>query len=228
MYKTQLDSLKHVNDSLIRKLESISVIKDFHLTNESLNMIVKDITEKDSALEKLWSNSPTIAVALLAAFIALYQVKMNLITAARIKWIEDLRKDIAEYCQTIAEILVQEQVQSNEVKYSIVEKLHEAIVIKQRLTMSLNLDERLHYILNGLVDYLFVNTDKKSLVEEVHINNLSKVMNYTLVVASKIFKTEWTKSKRVLPSFFIVKHIFTLKQKQIIDKQIRDLKFPEI
>jgi hypothetical protein len=48
--------------------------------------------------ETLITNSVTIFIALIAAMVALHQVKLNVISAARIKWIEDLRETLSLYC----------------------------------------------------------------------------------------------------------------------------------
>lgn len=47
--------------------------------------------------ETLITNSVTILIALMAGLIALHQVKLNIISSARIKWIEDLREILSLY-----------------------------------------------------------------------------------------------------------------------------------
>lgn len=48
--------------------------------------------------EVLLTNLATILIALFAGHIALYQVKSNVISVARIKWIKNLRKTLSQYC----------------------------------------------------------------------------------------------------------------------------------
>src|SRR5690606_38489477 len=48
--------------------------------------------------ESIITNSITIFIALLAGMVAIYQVKLNVISAARIKWVEDLRETLSLYC----------------------------------------------------------------------------------------------------------------------------------
>lgn len=224
-----IDSLKHVNDSLINKIDLLSSPTNFHLSNDSLNFVVKNIVNPESGWDKLWSNTPTILGILLAAFFAIYQVKLNLITAARIKWIEELRKDVAEYNQTVIEIIVETKFPNSKSNFTVIDKYHEAIVIKHRIAMTLNLDEKLHYTLLALMEYTFQNMKKKNkLDDETHNDNISLVNTEITVVASKIFKTEWEKSKRILPKIYEIKHYLNDSEKRAIDRQILNLKFPVI
>lgn len=46
-------------------------------------------------------NSVTILIALIAGMVALHQVKLNVISAARVKWVEDLRETLSLYISEI-------------------------------------------------------------------------------------------------------------------------------
>lgn len=48
--------------------------------------------------ETLITNAATIIIALLAGIVALHQVKLNVVSDARIKWIESLRDALSQYC----------------------------------------------------------------------------------------------------------------------------------
>lgn len=48
--------------------------------------------------EAILTNFLTILIALIAAFIALYQVKANIISNARMNWIEKLRTSLSSFC----------------------------------------------------------------------------------------------------------------------------------
>lgn len=51
--------------------------------------------------EKLITSIITISLALLAGFITLLQVKSNIISNARVKWVEDLRNILSLYCSEL-------------------------------------------------------------------------------------------------------------------------------
>ncbi len=48
--------------------------------------------------DTLITNAVTIIIALLAGIVALHQVKLNVVSDARIKWIESLRDALSQYC----------------------------------------------------------------------------------------------------------------------------------
>lgn len=61
----------------------------------------------ESGGNNLLSNLIPIVVVFLAGFLALIQVKANVISAARIRWNEELRKSISEYLMNLSYITFQ-------------------------------------------------------------------------------------------------------------------------
>lgn len=92
------------NDSTITQVEKYPVIRqDQGVLYDSLRSMIS--ASERNVLDKLnknakWSTSyipvlVTIVLAFLAAYISLRQAKANIISSARIKWIESLRSDLS-------------------------------------------------------------------------------------------------------------------------------------
>lgn len=57
-------------------------------------------------MDQLLTNTITILIALIAAIVAIYQVKSNIISGARMTWISNLRELISSYCVLVSSLSV--------------------------------------------------------------------------------------------------------------------------
>jgi hypothetical protein len=95
-----VNAAKHLADTL-------------YLSNDSLIFLVKNLTEKQTALEKALPNLIAIGVPIIVAVLggwwALKQVKLNIQLTDDNKWIETIRSDISSYCKLISDFALIKQ-----------------------------------------------------------------------------------------------------------------------
>ncbi|SMG30827.1 hypothetical protein SAMN05661096_02010 [Marivirga sericea] len=170
-----------------------------------------NLTESTGDNSQLISNSITILIALIAALIALYQVKSNIISSSRITWIENLRTAISEYvaevndcaiiiCNVHFKCLQRDQGEIDE----IIEEYYPLYIIASRkidklgskVLLYLNSDETNHKKIEDIITGIDkqLHKDKMSDLDEKKIEDDIKEI---LKSAKLIFKTEWAKSKKI-------------------------------
>lgn len=160
---------------------------------------------------ELSTNLITILVALLAAIIALYQVKANIISNSRINWIENLRQDISLYCSEISNcgLIIQNMHDATKDKDNeeLVETLkqhyplyhqsaNKSELLGNKVKLYLNSDEAIHKkiedLINGISDHLHKNK-----TSELNRSQLHSDIDEIIFNAKIIFKQEWKKSKKI-------------------------------
>ncbi len=154
----------------------------------------------------------TIILALIAALIALYQVKMNIVTSSRIKWIENIRESIGHFCSevSIASLaLVNLRGEALRVKDDEMEKVMDqyypqyldasikADRIGKIIKLHLNLEEEEHKNLDVLVSKIIDNMEEKKLAD-IDLNELDVDLNELVRISKIILKKEWDRSKKIL------------------------------
>lgn len=164
----------------------------------------------------LITNIVTILIALIAGVVAIYQVKLNVISNSRIKWIENLRDTISHYNAEITNLSIQignfaaetKNLSEGSPQYKDFVKEHyrnylELVVVtdklKNKILLYLNgkeekhrkIEEHIHLISNKLhkSDVYHIN------FEEIEIHQKEIIKN-----SKEIFKKEWDKSKRLFKS----------------------------
>ena len=168
-----------------------------------------------SKLNKVISSSSgiTVILALLAAFVALHQVKSNVISSSRIKWIEEFKDNISKHNNALCQMIYnygmhQKYRDENEnpevknykyydeyVKFHYLANMHEA-----NLLVNLNPDEKMYQDIKVTLneirlaqkDISFQDTDSDELYRKVTIL-LTKLRDQS----QKALKIEWKKSKRM-------------------------------
>lgn len=194
-----------MKDSIyIIKDTTINIINKSH-TDSNLNFIFQNKQDDDSSI---FTNLITIALALIAATIALYQVKLNIISSARINWIENLRATISEYCAeaekiTIILINMKDEGIDDDVdnslekwypEYSASADRYHSLAVKLRLY--LNIKEVNHLEIETNVNAITYILEKKS-IAEIKKNEVENHLNSILNASRLIFKQEWDRSKHV-------------------------------
>ncbi|MDX9696382.1 MAG: hypothetical protein RBT49_11385 [Bacteroidales bacterium] len=153
-----------------------------------------------------------ILVAAIAAIIALYQVKLNIILKARMSWIEKLRKEISDFISTATNLYFMIKSQKNEI-----ETLEKHSDKKNNTTIGKFQKEILEYCIDlkkqGSNIKMFLITDdehNKEIENQINlitdISEKSNVQDYdklkeaidTLVSSSmNVFNDEWEKANRL-------------------------------
>ena len=150
----------------------------------------------------------TIFLALLGGIIALYQVKANVISTARIKWIEEFKTDIAEFSATIHSgiftyneyIAAEDKVRRKQYHQKYMEDVNQSVAIRNKIIMNLDrtepLYEKVYQIMEkieSLTEYEnleYIGNDKNYHIIEKEFNNLNAATH-------QVMKVEWKKAKKL-------------------------------
>ncbi len=182
-----------------------------NLVDKSVHCSNKKTSDNTSCSNTFWSdilkNFVTIILALIAGFLALYQMKVNIISSARIRWIEDLRDTLSKLYPATLDILNSFENHKLHSKHNNTQKADESYLeytknmttfnaLSNKVRMQLNSNEPAHKAIENILDEI----DSK-----IHQNNILKITGEELelylkkiVVHSKvIFKEEWEKSKKI-------------------------------
>lgn len=159
--------------------------------------------------------SPTILkagfavfLALIGGLIALYQVKANVISSARIKWIEDFKSNVAQYSSITNSSIFhfrefddpQNGDSRRQYHQQYMDDVQKAMSIKGKIFMNLNRNEP-----NYEKIYQIVN-DIENLTSHVNLKEICKVENYSKlelkfdelnVATHQAMKAEWEKAKKM-------------------------------
>lgn len=155
----------------------------------------------------------TIFLALVAAFIALYQAKSNIISKARVNWIENLRESISSYCVEISNVgsllsvtefeapsykdkSREETLKHGIERYSLyLEASNRADRLGNKVILFLNSEEPDHKRIEYLITELQNNIEKTD--GEIRKNKVDESTKEIISLSKIIFKREWKKSKKI-------------------------------
>lgn len=191
-----IDTLQCIHDTNYVVNEfNISAGDTLHHTFRVINS-----AEQTSIMDKVLENSLTIIIALIAGLVALYQVKSNIVSSARIRWIENLRLDISElYNCSLSTMLYFNMYQTKrDMKdFDKYDSAHSKFfVLANKVRMQLNLKEEKHkeliQLLNQVEDMMDPKNIQKHDQEIVEIE-LKKIVS----ISRDIFKIEWDRSKKI-------------------------------
>ena len=155
--------------------------------------------------ETLITNGVTIFIALIAGLIALHQVKLNIISSARIKWIEDFREIISLYSSETencskAKLDFESELKDNPNSEILREKYFQPYTISSNEVLKLQSKALL---------YLYSKDPKQKKIEELMIKN-SKLLHdmnknhrdlifnniqEIIQLSKEVFEKEFEKSK---------------------------------
>lgn len=188
-------------DSLI--IDILSILQD---------TLVVTLPEQKPENSQLTTNILTIGLALVAAFIALYQVKLNIISSARIRWIENLKENISEYCVIIEQIRIHKhytvyhlsKTSDSDIKEKISEESYKEYtlksaqldILKNKILLNLNSDESLHKNIEAILNRL-ANITHSTNVSDEYDSEVGNLIDRLIEESKEVFKTEWKKTKRI-------------------------------
>jgi hypothetical protein len=180
------------------------------ITDKSCNCSSRTIDPIDKpgvGWKDLWRNLPTILIALIAGFIALYQMKLNIISSARIRWIEDLRDSLSKLYPAAIDTVVSaenyrnakasnNQTDFNQYysEYSV--HISNFNILSNKIKMQLNSNEAEHKYIEDLIDKIDFKLDTKN-IENITAQDIENDLKLIVSYSKKIFKKEWDKSKRI-------------------------------
>lgn len=151
----------------------------------------------------------TIVVALIAGFIALYQVKLNTISEARITWIENLRDSLSSFCMetsmcgaTISNMKSLMEGASDSERSKVYEELYpkylEASIncnkYASKVMLYLNSAEKQHRSIEEVIEKIQTHLNVKE-IEEFDRDEMNNDISEIIHRSKIIFKSEWKKSK---------------------------------
>lgn len=178
---------------------------NFH--TDKYQEIHRHINADNSFGADLLKNIITILIALFAGFLALYQMKANVISSSRIRWIEDLRDTLSKmypvtllsitYIRNIREAHSAGDKPRQDAAYNdYVKHLHEYNALSNKAKMLLNSDETEHKKIEDLLTKIDDNLHKLNIIN-ANDEEIEKDLKAIVGLAKTIFKNEWTKSKRI-------------------------------
>jgi hypothetical protein len=193
----------------------IEVLCNYNMSieNDSFQYINVRVLEapQHNAYSSFWpdlvKNLITIVLALIAGFIALYQMKSNIISSARIRWIEQLRESLSNLYPNALNvfnayemhIIYQDRadaVQSNLFYGKYLQHLSDYNSLSAKIKMQLNSNEPEHKSIEDILDEVDEKINQAmtlSVSLEGVDNDLLRILNHS----KNIFKLEWEKSKKI-------------------------------
>lgn len=159
--------------------------------------------------QTLFTSIVTISLALLAGFITLLQVKSNIISASRVKWVEDLRNILSLYCSELENCsklkldFVDEIKKQSAGKDQYIEEKHytvyansanEVFKLQSKTFLYLNSDNISH---KEILDLLRINSVLLHKEYEDHRHAIQANIEKIIFLAQKLFEAEMTKAKKL-------------------------------
>lgn len=157
-----------------------------------------------SFVDRILGNAITVIIALIAGLVALYQVKSNVVSTARIKWIEDLRESISElYEAALSSSLYYEQHTMHEANPGS-EKYYDRYVVSHskffilsnKIKMQINIEEQEHSDLYNSITEVSELLGKLS-TKKIDQHMVQKHLDAIVKTSQIIFKKEWNRSKKL-------------------------------
>lgn len=148
----------------------------------------------------------TTFLALLAGLIALYQVKANVISNARIKWIDEFKTNVSEFISSTNESLYAYDLylkgDKAEKEYFIMAYIatNKSHVLENKIRLNLNLEEHLHVSIGTQLDNVKKIMNNQKLKVEEKEDLVAQEFHHLVNFTSKMIKLEWEKSKKMFYS----------------------------
>ncbi|MEI6766788.1 MAG: hypothetical protein WCM76_14250 [Bacteroidota bacterium] len=205
---SKLDILATKNDSISKYMNS----EHYQYSMPKIKCCCCNNDKKDSTP---WKDYLPLIIAILTAIFALFQMKSNHVTQSRIKWIDDLRKNICEFISIMNSINVQisnmvdeiskldrdsddyatdrEKIFVNYYK-GLAEDHKNADFLINQIDLSLNDSEMKH---TRLVEQLGTFAEKsKESHQKKELEKLDLLKADCIKLSKEVLKDEWEKAKR--------------------------------
>jgi len=189
-------------------LTDSTLIQTAHLiTNDTLIIKVQHCSTSSAAqstiLESVLKNGITILIALVAGFIALLQVKSNVISIARIKWMDDLRNNLGEVCDSAMDTSLNFSNHMDNEKEDLYDDYGKYLLSYSKFTIAssktillLDSESNIHSQIETLIEDIDVMLDDEN-IEETTQDEISTKLDEIIKLSKQVFKKEWKRSKKV-------------------------------
>lgn len=149
-----------------------------------------------------------VFLALIGGLIALYQVKANVISSARIKWIEDFKTNIAEYSSTTNSLIFNfrefDDPKNGDARrvyhQQYMDGVQKAMSIKGKIFINLNRDEapyeKIYQIINK-IETLTLHSNLRNICKDENYYLLEIEFDALNVATFEAMKIEWEKAKKM-------------------------------
>lgn len=167
----------------------------------------KNLEEDNFEWNDFFKNFLTIILALIAGFIALYQMKSNIIASARIHWIEDLRDSLSKLYPAALDTVISATNYRN-AKISIDKRESDKYykeycihisnfnALSNKIIMQLNSNEPEHKILEDIIIIIDSKIDTAN-IDNITAQDIEGDLKLVVSYSKIIFKKEWDKSKKL-------------------------------
>lgn len=159
--------------------------------------------EQSSIFQDVLKDGITIVIALLAGMIALYQVKSNVISTARIKWMDDLRNNLSEVCDSAMDTSLNFSNHIDNEKENLYDDYEKYLLSYSKFTIAssktillLDSENNIHSQIETLIEDIDVMLDDEN-IEETTQDELSTKLDEIIKLSKQVFKKEWKRSKKV-------------------------------
>ena len=167
----------------------------------------QNIEPVNSIFPDLIKIAVTIFLALIAGFLALYQMKANIISSSRIRWIEDLRDTLSKLYPVALNVKNAHENHKNALRSNLnknsdkhydeyVKSMSDFNSLSNKIKMQLNSTKEDHKAIEDILDRIDCKLDlgnaEKTTMKEIE-DDLKVIVSHS----KKIFKTEWEKSKLI-------------------------------
>jgi hypothetical protein len=193
------------------------------------------VIQSTHSAKSVWVDYLPLLIAIFTAIFALIQIKSNHITQSRIKWIDELRKNVSEFLVVIRSmntkisnlisLLADLRVSGKEYEPGkkklfdehyppLAEDIQKASLLINLIVLSLNDNEEKH---KKLMDRLqdFVEKAKTS-YDKKEMKEFYDVESDCVALSKSILKEEWDRTKRFFPvsTYYKIRKYFHNKKQQ--------------
>lgn len=196
-----------MKDTVIKIVYKIDTV---YINSFDTIFIKNEIGNKATEDNTLFTNLLTILLALIAGLVALYQVKSNTISSARITWIENLRNTLSEYSAlvnlTITKLknMIEVGTKLANPDYdgfrddyqSYLSTSNKVSELGYKVKLYVNPAEKDHMEIVKLIEKIDHTLEKRK-IQNIDTAEVQNDIDLIISKSKTIFKTEWTKSKRL-------------------------------
>jgi hypothetical protein len=160
-------------------------------------------TEQSSIFQDVLRNGITIVIALLAGMIALFQVKSNVISSARIKWMDELRMNLSEFYDAAMDTSLnytnafQTKGNAQDDYYEKYSQNHSKFnILSNKIKMLLDSDQDKHQQVEILIEEIDTMLCARNIK---HTDQLliEEKLKGIVKISKEIFRLEWKRSKKI-------------------------------
>jgi hypothetical protein len=213
---TQGDGLSNPSDSMVGTAAAItdSVPQD-SAVDTLVSQLYEVLMRLENKLDAVESPRPTwierwlpLLIAMIAAVIALLQVKANIVSTARVRWTQNLRISLSKYLGVVTQLTVRLRLIGNSSEDdatkrqqydSLMKDSEKWIELGDRVVLYLNDEEPTHKRLQDLIAH-YEDVATTGNYRDVDLQYLSGIRTSMVNTAKMILKDSWEDAKTFISS----------------------------